>query len=106
MSAKTKAVVVGVNSGGRAEIDIPAVSGWDGFDKLREYLLRTHGAHLVSQVDGPDARKCILSIRGYEISLIHDDPYGNSIQACNRESDEILQAIGADLSRRLATVQR
>ena len=52
------------------EVYVPAVGGaWGGFDQLREYLLKHHGASSLSFVDGPDARVCVLRVGSEDPTL-------------------------------------
>ena len=84
------------------ECSVHAVSGWEGFEKLVKYLVKHHGAILVQQHDGPDARRALLHIRGKAIEVQFEDPWGNSIISPSSASNEVLSGIAADLQARLA----
>lgn len=79
-----------------------AVGGRDGFEKLIKYLAKHHDAALVEQHDGPDARRAVLQIQGQAIEVHFEDPWGNSILSTSKTSNEVLNAIAADLEARLA----
>lgn len=80
---------------------VNAVSDWDGFDKLIKYLEVNHQANIIEVYDGPDARRWILSIKGEEIELIHNDGYGNYFIAADVKGEALINRIGEDLEKRL-----
>lgn len=82
------------------ELFVPAVGGWDGFDRLLAFLIKHYGAIVVDAIDGPDARVCHLRVQGAELTLDFEDPYGNAI-ACAERDRAILDEIARDLQRRL-----
>ena len=81
---------------------IVEVSDWDGFDKLIKYTVKQFEAEVLEEVDGPDARRWFLKVRGIEFELIHSDGYGNYMQAASREGEEIIREIGRDIEQRLS----
>lgn len=99
--SKQKAVVVSVRGTGCVDIDIPAVAGYDGFDKLRQYLLNEYQAVPKSNADGPDARRCVLALVNAEVELVYEDPYGNSIHSIGPDASGLVERIGRDLELRL-----
>lgn len=86
---------------GRLECDVPAVGGWDGFDKLFRFLELNYGAATTERIDGPDARRWIFRIRNLTLELHHEDPWGNVVVSPKPESDDLLREIADDLSHRL-----
>ena len=94
-------VVVSVGSG-RMSCDVPAMPGWSGLETLWLYLEQHFDAISVSRVDGPDARCWIVRVRGIELSLVHEDPWGNMIVSSSPQGDTLLQEIADDLRARLA----
>lgn len=96
-----KPVVVSIRPNGRVDIDIPAVGGLDGFDKLKQFLQNEHLAVVKSCVEGPDIRQCIFNVGIAELELIYEDPYGNSIRSIGPDSGRTVEEIGRDLERRL-----
>ena len=91
------------NPDGKSVVDIVALPDWDGYDKLCEFLKQEYKATVISALDGPDSRKAILELRGTRISIQHDDPYGNSIEAETPESNDLVREIGMDLKNRLGS---
>ncbi|WP_259779848.1 DUF3630 family protein [Aestuariispira ectoiniformans] len=98
---KPKNVVFSEEVGQPLEVDIYAVPGWDGFDKLIEFLKNEYSVEVINRIDGPDARCWVLRSDGEEFELRHEDPYGNSIVASTVASEDIVRKIGLDLQERL-----
>lgn len=96
-----KPVVITRTCDGRCEVDVPSVPGWDGFDKLVEFLKREYGAKVISAIDGPDSRRWDLSVYGRVLIVKYDDPYGNTIESKGPESAKTVEVIGKDLEVRL-----
>jgi len=96
-----KSVIVSIDRNGRVDIDIPAISGFDGFDKLRRYLQNEHGAVIKDCIEAPDACRCVFTLKGVDFILDYDDPYGNSIQSVGPDINHQVESIGRDLERRL-----
>ncbi|MCU7937584.1 MAG: hypothetical protein KZQ99_22465 [Candidatus Thiodiazotropha sp. (ex Dulcina madagascariensis)] len=96
-----KNVVFSKNPDELLEVDICAVSGWDGFDKLIQFMKNEYSIEVVDSVDGPDARCWKLKADGQEFELRYDDPYGNSIVATSEFGEAIVRKIGLDLEDRL-----
>ncbi|RMH39791.1 MAG: hypothetical protein D6694_10850 [Gammaproteobacteria bacterium] len=84
------------------EVDICAVPGWDGFDKLIQFLKNEYSVEIINCIDGPDARRWTLKAEGQEFELRHEDPYGNSLVAPTSASESIVRKIALDLEKRLA----
>jgi hypothetical protein len=99
----TKPVVM-TTCGGQLACYVPAVPGWEGVEKLWRYLEINFAAECISRSDGPDARRWIVKVRGMMLEIHHEDPWGNTIVSCSRESDDVLFAVAADLERRLAVL--
>lgn len=89
---------------GRMECDVHAVPDWEGFEKLARFLEKYYGATIVERVDGPDARRWIVAVRGTTIELQHEDPWGNVIVAPDPSSEPVVQEIADDLRSRLASL--
>ncbi len=83
------------------EVDICAISDWEGFDKIIQFLKNEYAVEIESQIDGPDARRWVLKARGKKFELRHDDGYGNYIFAPFPDSEQIVYEIGKDLESRL-----
>ena len=96
-----KSVVVSERQTGQVEVDIPAIPDWEGFDKLCQFLINEYSAAIVSSVDGPGVRKCILHVKGQSIELRYEEPYGSSIHSIESNATEIIRIIGKDLADRL-----
>ena len=84
------------------KVDVGAVSDWDGFDKLIQFLKNEYKIEVLKEIDGPDARRWLLRSEGCDFELQHDDPYGNLIVATSKESEELVRKIGLDLEQRLS----
>jgi hypothetical protein len=97
---KTPLPVVLTVQGLKLVCDISAVPGWDGFEKLWEYLEKHFDATCESKTDGPDVRRWVIRVRGAVLELLHEDPWGNQIQSTNTDSQKVLRDIAADLERR------
>ncbi len=102
MTQNRKPVVISEKNNGLIEVDVPAIPGWDDFDKLVQFLINEYQAKIVSKTDGPDARSWMIEIEGCAIVLQHEDPYGNSIHSFTDISSETVRRIGEDLEKRLA----
>lgn len=87
------------------EVDICAVPGWDGFDKLIQSLKNEYDIEIIDCIDGPDARMCVLEVGGLEFELRHEHPYGNTIVATTPASESIVTEIGRDLEVRLKAIE-
>ncbi len=96
-----KNIVFRDSPGQPLEVDVCAVPGWEGFDKLVQFLKNEYKIEVVKCIDGPDARRWILKAEGKEFELRHDDPYGNSLVAIAPESKSVVKKIGLDLENRL-----
>lgn len=101
MMKNRKPVVISERNDGLIEVDVPAISGWDGLDKLAQFLINEYQAKIVSKVDGPDSRVWKIEIEGHAIVLQHEDPYGNSIHALTDTGSVTVRRIGEDLEKRL-----
>ena len=86
------------------ECDVQAVPDWEGFEKLARFLEKYYGATILERVDGPDARRWIIAVRGTTIELQHEDPWGNVIVAPDSSSEAVVQEIADDLRSRLASL--
>ncbi|MDX8150660.1 hypothetical protein SK069_03565 [Patulibacter brassicae] len=82
------------------EVHVAAVPGWDGFDKLTQYVIKHHAALVLSSVDGPDARVRRFQVGSTEVVLDYEDPYGNTFVAADPPCPVLLR-IASDLERRL-----
>jgi hypothetical protein len=97
-----KPVVLRARPDGDFEVDIPVMSGEEGFEKLVQFLTNEYGAIVTYSANGPDAKRWFLSIEGVTIFVDHDDPYGNSILSSKEaRSVELVKRIGRDLEQRL-----
>jgi hypothetical protein len=83
------------------ELFVPAVGGWDGFDRLRAFLVKHYAATVLETIDGPDARICRLQLGDCELTIEFDDPYGNAI-VCRDDDCPVFDEIACDLRARLA----
>jgi hypothetical protein len=99
-----KTVLFNKKSDQSLEVDICAISDWNGFDKLIQFLKNEYSVEIVNKIDGPDARRWILKVRGLEFELRHDDGYGNYFYASSADSEDIIKEIGEDLERRLSGI--
>ena len=82
---------------------MPALGGWEGFDKLVLFLKQHYGASVARSVDGPDARVCDVVVRSATPTIEYEDPWGSTIVSADPRSS-VLREIAVDLERRfLAT---
>jgi hypothetical protein len=97
-------VTVGVPDEGSETLEcaVHAVSDWDGFEKLVRFLEKHYQGRVLDSVDGPDARRAVLEVRGERLEVQHEDPWGNSIFAFSSQSHELLREVAADLDSRLS----
>ncbi len=102
MLNNNQVVSITKNSNRFVEVDVHAVSDWDGFDKLIAFLKNEYSVIVIEQFDGPDARRWILESEGIKLELLHDDPYGNTIVSVSLASNEKVKEIGNDLKERLS----
>jgi len=98
---KLKNVVFFNKPGELLEIYIDAVPGWDGFDKLIQFMKNEYSIEVLNSFDGPDARRWILRSGGQEFELLYDDPYGSTLVATSSDGEGIVRRIGLDLENRL-----
>ena len=84
------------------ECAVYAVSDWDGFKKLVRFLKKHYQGRVLMSVDGPDARRAVLEVRGQTLEVQHEDGVGNSIFAFSSQSHELLREVAADLESRLS----
>lgn len=99
-----QAVVISNNSDGFIEVDVCAVSDWEGFDKLIQFLENEYSISITKKIDGPDARRWILNSGESDFELIHDDLYGNTLVSTNKHSNTLVEKIGMDLKKRLSNI--
>ena len=83
-----------------SEIDIGAVTGWDGFDKLIQFLKNEYSIKIISQKDGPDVRSWLLESNNQKFELRYEHPYGNSLVVVSSQYEDIVYDIGRDLQQR------
>lgn len=102
MNSKRRPVVVSRRRGGRLELDVPAVPGWEGFDSILGYLQAHFPCEAVKVIDGPDARKAWLTVEGSKLEVEFEDVCGSSIIAPEPASEPVLKKIATDLERRFA----
>lgn len=107
---KTQKVVFYNNRCGVLEVDICALSDWDGFDRLIRFLKKEYSVEVLQNLDAPDLRgyrHWILKAGDQVFELIYDDfwrdSWGSSIVAPTSDSQNIVRTIGLDLERRLET---
>jgi len=103
---KIKSVVISDKPGNPVEVDVCAVVGWDGFDKLIQFLKNEYAVEIVDCIDGPDARCWKLKAEDQLFELRYEDPYGNSLVALDSASENIVRTIGLDLEKRLRHLQQ
>lgn len=86
------------------EVNIHAVSAWDGFDKLIRFMQNEYAIKVIDSADGPDARRWILEAEEQQFELRFEDPYGNSLIATCSASESIVRKVGLDLESRFKNV--
>ncbi|MBI5843303.1 MAG: hypothetical protein HZB23_01390 [Deltaproteobacteria bacterium] len=101
-----KPVLFNIKPNQPLEVDICAIPGWEGFDKLIQFLKNEYSIDIIKMIDGPDARRWILKARGINFELRHDDVYGNYLYAPSSESEKIVTEIGQDIEQRLKNMWR
>jgi len=89
------------NENSQLEVLIFPIEDWEGFDKLIEYMGNEFEAVVLEKIEGPYSRRYILSAKGKEFELIHDDGYGNYLLAPTKESELTIMEIAKDLEFRL-----
>ena len=83
-----------------------ALTAWEDLEKLARFLEQHYGASILERIDGPDARRWIVAVRGVTIELQHEDPWGNVIVAPDASAEPLLREIADDLTRRLTAAAR
>lgn len=96
-----KNVVISDISTSAMTVDVHAVTGLEGFDKLLEFLKNEYTAEVIHYDDGPDCRIARINVDSTQIELKYENPYGNSLRALGIEGNKLLQEIGTDLCNRL-----
>lgn len=87
------------------QVDVCAISDWNGYDKLIKFVQEYYNAEIVVSLDGPDgSRRCVLECDHIKFELIHDDFYGNYFLASTPNSEELIRKIGEDLEQRLKNI--
>jgi len=97
---KNAVIMLDRNENGQLEALIFPIRDWEGFDKLIEYMGNEFEAVVLEKIEGPYARRYILSVRGKKFELIHEDGYGNYLVAPTKESELIITEIANDLEQR------
>lgn len=87
---------------GRPAAAVHAIPDWEGFEKLIKFVEKHHGARVIEQVDGPDARKAVIEVDGKRLELHHEDGVGNTLISTGPDADAMLRVIADDLGKRLA----
>ncbi len=87
---------------GHLECDVVAIPDWEGLEKIARFLEKYYGATTERKIDGPDARRWILSVDGEVLEIHHEDPWGNVIVAPQKSAEELLEKISRDLESRLS----
>lgn len=104
MDVEFNKVVIDRRRDGVLEVYVGPIPDWEGFDKLVQFLKNEYATEVKEQFDGPGARRWILQVEGHNLELHHEDPWGNSLIAPQKESEKILRRIGEDLTRRFKAV--
>ena len=102
----SSAPVVLSHRGGCLQCDVPAVGGWDGLEKLFQFLEVNYGARSKSRYDGPDARRWLVIVREQVLELHYEDPWGSLLVSPSPDSDALLREIADDLKRRLSGAKK
>jgi hypothetical protein len=84
------------------ECAVHAISDWDGFEKLIQFLGKYYDGRVLERTDGPDSRIAMLEVRGLPLEVQYEDPWGNSILSRSSQSHQLLREITADLLTRLS----
>lgn len=101
MNNNSKDVIYRINSSGIAEVDVPSISSWNGFDAIIDFLEQIYSADIQEKLDGIDTRTCILIIEGKSFKLLHDDMFGNTIVAIEPSANYLLKEIYQELKSRI-----
>jgi hypothetical protein len=98
--ANKKSILIHENSEGLLKVEVFVISDWDGFEKLIKFMKTYYNVEVSKKIDGPDARRWILRRNSESMELHHDDLYGNTLIACDLESNDLVKSIGLDLTER------
>ena len=80
---------------------IDDMPGWDDFEELVKFLEINYCANILESFDGLDIRRCTLRIDNQKINLRYDDYDGNSLEAPDKQAEELITRIGEDIEERL-----
>lgn len=78
---------------------ISVLQSWDDFDQLVGLLKKSYAATVILRVDGPDARRCTLSILNHTVELKHADPWGVTLAALKPAAEPLLEEIANALEQ-------
>ena len=93
--------VVNSEKEGLYEVDVAAISDWDGFELLAKFIEKNYGGEVINRIEGPESRVWTINI-DEKIITLHNNPYGNSFKASDNEAIELLKIISKDLENRLS----
>ena len=97
-------VTILTNKNGLLEVDINAASDWESFDKILQFLKINYDAKILNVIDGVGERFANLKIDNVDLSLEHDDFYGNTLKSTSKQANNVIKIIGNDIKNRFAQV--
>ena len=91
-----------INRSGIAELDLPCISSWDGFDYIVRFMREIYSAEIKDSLDGIDTRSVTIIVKKNEFKLLHDDMFGSTIIAENSSGNDLLKEIYQEMRLRLS----
>jgi len=98
---ESKDIYYRINNSGLGEIDIRAISSWDGFDIIVDYLKQIYSAEILDIFDGIWSRHCNLMINNMPFKIEHDDMFGNQLISLHESGNIFLKDVYHDMKSRV-----
>lgn len=98
---KLKDVEYQINNDGIAEVYVHALSTWDGFDEIIDYLLKNYNVEIISNEKKYYNRDAVLNINGYQLLFSNDDLFGNVFTGVDASSGPFLKKLSKDIAAKL-----
>jgi len=102
MNAKLPPITKGIGAEGRVEYHFWVDQTWDSFDSLVRYIEKHWKGVVVESVDNVYSRRWVLRSGDVPISVYHDSQKGNYLVREDGTDQSLLEAIEADLLKRLS----
>ena len=90
---KSKDIEYQVSKDGIGEVYVHAISSWNGFDEILDYLLKVYSVEIISNEEKYFHRVALLKVNGYQLIFSHDDLFGNVLTGHDISSVSFLKEL-------------